>query len=43
MTAIEGHYGFWSVLLETANLKDAQSHAFICYMADYLCSRDLTK
>ena len=41
MKAIEGHYGFWSVLPDSTNLKDAQSHAFVCYMADYLGSRNI--
>jgi hypothetical protein len=39
MRAIEGHYGFWSVLPQTVNLNEAQSPIFICYMADYLSSR----
>jgi len=39
MKAIEGHYGFWSVIPATENLHDAQSPIFICYMADYISSR----
>lgn len=39
MKAIEGHYGFWSVIPNTANLKDAQSPIFIVYLSDYLASR----
>jgi hypothetical protein len=41
MRAIEGHYGYWSVIPHTANLKDAQSVEFIVYMADYIASRKL--
>ena len=41
MRAIEGHYGYWSVMPHTANLEDAQSPEFIVYMADYIASRKL--
>ena len=41
MKAIEGHYGYWSVMPHTANLENAQSHEFIVYMADYIASRKL--
>src|SRR4030042_1954673 len=39
MKAIEGHYGFWSVIPSTENLHDAQSPVFICYMADFISVR----
>ncbi|MCK9440275.1 MAG: hypothetical protein M0Q13_02485 [Methanothrix sp.] len=41
MKAIEGHYGYWSVMPHTANLENAQSNEFIVYMADYIASRKL--
>jgi len=41
MRAIEGHYGYWSVMPHSANLNDVQSSEFIVYMADYIASRKL--
>jgi len=41
MRAIEGHYGYWSVMPHTANLENAQSPEFIVFMSDYIASRKL--
>lgn len=41
MRGIEGHYGYWSVMPHTANLKEAQSVEFVVCMADYIASRKL--